>query len=52
MRGDFALPGGARRAGAGLRSIACLVFVVLLALAAWSGAMWLGRSVIEVAHLG
>jgi hypothetical protein len=39
--------GGARQMERPVRSIACLAFVALLALAAWAGTFWIGRSFLD-----
>ena len=47
MRRDLAFFGGARQMERPVRSIACLAFVALLALAAWAGAFWIGRTFLD-----
>ena len=42
MRRELAF-GGARQIGRPVRSIVCLAFVALMALAFWAGAVWIGR---------
>jgi len=43
MRRDLAFLGGARQMERPARSIACLVFVALLAAAFWAGAVYIGQ---------
>ena len=44
----LAMGGAARPAGRSLSSLACLAFVVLLGLAFWAGAVWLGQMVLRM----
>ena len=48
MRRDLAFFGGARKIERPVRSIACLAFVAVLALAAWAGAFWIGRAFLDL----
>ncbi|WP_374470691.1 hypothetical protein [Phenylobacterium sp.] len=53
MRRDLAFGGAARpMVGRGVSSIACLAFVVVLALAFWAGAVWLGQLLMQVSSGG
>ncbi|HVI31405.1 hypothetical protein [Phenylobacterium sp.] len=53
MRRDLAFGGAARPVvGKGVSSVACLAFVVLLALAFWAGAVWLGQVLIHLSSGG
>ena len=52
MRSDLALKGARQTVHKGAPSVACLVFVLLLGIACWTGAMLLGRVLIRAAHLG
>ena len=47
MRRDLAFFGGARQMERPVRSIACLAFVALLALAAWAGAFWIAGTFLD-----
>jgi hypothetical protein len=44
----LALGGAARPMGRSISSMACLAFVVLLGLAFWAGAAWLGQVLIQM----
>jgi hypothetical protein len=47
MRRNFALPGGTRSSGrCATSSCACLAFVVVLGLAFWAAAVWVGGDVL------
>ncbi len=48
----LALGGAARPMGRSISSVACLVFVVLLGLAFWAGAVWLGQVLLRMGALG
>ena len=49
MRRDLAFGGATRpMLGRGASSVACLAFVVILALAFWAGALWLGELLLRV----
>ncbi len=53
MRHDLAFGGAARPAiGKGVSSIACIAFVVVLALAFWAGAVWLGQMLFQISSVG
>ncbi|HEY8615893.1 hypothetical protein [Phenylobacterium sp.] len=53
MRPDLAFGGAARpMVGKGVSSIACLAFVVVLALAFWTGAVWLGQLLFNLTSSG
>lgn len=47
-----AFGGAARAVGRGASSIACLAFVVVLAIAFWAGAVWIGRFLMRVSANG
>jgi hypothetical protein len=49
MRRELAFGGVARQAVRPIRSIACLVFVAILAAAFWAGAVWIGDSILRTA---
>jgi len=44
----LALGGAARPMGRSVSSVACLAFVVLLGLAFWAGAAWLGQVLLRM----
>lgn len=44
MRRDLAFLGAARHVERPIRSIACVVFVALLSVAFWAGAVWIART--------
>lgn len=46
-----AMAGGAREPWRGITSVACLLFVALLAAGFWVGALWLGQSLMFMANL-
>jgi hypothetical protein len=52
MRRDLAFGGVTRPVGRGVSSIACLAFVVFLALAFWAGAMWIGQAILQLSSSG
>jgi hypothetical protein len=53
MRRDLAFGGAARpMVGKGVSSVACLAFVVVLALAFWAGAVWLGQVLFQLTSGG
>jgi hypothetical protein len=52
MARHLAFGGGARSAGRGVSSIACLAFVLLLGVAFWAGAVWIGQFVLRIGGLG
>jgi hypothetical protein len=52
MRRNLAFGGSARPVGRTLSSIACLVFVVALAIAFWAGALWIGNFLMQVSSGG
>jgi len=52
MRRNLAFGGAARPVGRSLSSIACLVFVVCLAVAFWAGALWIGNFLLRLASPG
>ena len=43
MARNLAFGGAARPLGRNASSVACLVFVALLAVAFWAGALWIGE---------
>jgi hypothetical protein len=49
---DLAFRGATRQAWRPATSIACLVFVALLATAFWTGAVWIAQAVMRVFALG
>ena len=53
MRRNLAF-GGAARPGIGrsVSSVACLAFVAILAVAFWSGAVWLAQALLRISHIG
>jgi hypothetical protein len=52
MRRNLAFGGTARPLGRSVSSIACLAFVVFLAIAFWAGALWIGHFLIRVSSSG
>ena len=48
----LAFGGAARPVGRSVSSVACLAFVVLLALAFWAGAVWLGQILLRIGASG
>ncbi len=48
MRREFAFRGVTRPAERPARSIACLVFVALLAVAFWAGAVWIAQTMLRL----
>jgi len=48
----LALGGAARPMGRSISSMACLLFVVLLGLAFWAGAAWLGQVLLRMGVAG
>lgn len=48
MPRPVAFGGASRGAARGLTSIACLAFVAVLAIAFWSGALWIGNTLIRM----
>ena len=52
MRPNLAFGGTARPAIRSAKSIACLVFVMGLAIAFWAGALWIGNFLIQVTSSG
>ncbi len=48
MPRPVAFGGASRGAARGLTSIACLAFVAVLAIAFWSGALWIGNTLIQM----
>jgi len=52
MRRHFALVTPTRPLSRGATSVACLAFVVLLAIAFWAGALWIGEFLFRVSSLG
>ena len=51
MRRDLAW-GAARPVRKGASSIACLAFVVLMAAAFWTGAVWIGQALMQIGVSG
>jgi hypothetical protein len=51
MARDLAFSGVARQAERPVRSIACLVFVAVLAAGFWAGVAWIGESFLRMAPL-
>jgi len=47
MGRHLAFGGAARPLGRSVSSLACLAFVVLLGLAFWTGAVWLGQALLR-----
>jgi hypothetical protein len=53
MRRNLAYGGVTRPVvGRGVSSVACLAFVVFLALAFWAGAMWIGQAILQLSSSG
>jgi hypothetical protein len=52
MRRNFALIGSARPDHRAVTSVACLAFVLFLAVAFWAGAVWIAEFLIRVSQLG
>jgi hypothetical protein len=52
MGRHLAFGGAARPLGRSVSSLACLVFVVLLGLAFWAAALWLGQIVLRTNAAG
>jgi hypothetical protein len=53
MRRNLAFGGVTRPVvGRGVSSIACLAFVVILALAFWAGAVWIGEAILRLSSSG
>jgi len=52
MRRNLALAGSGQSDHRGVRSMACLGFVILLSLAFWAGALWIAEFLIRVSSLG
>jgi hypothetical protein len=53
MRRNLAYGGGTRPVvGRGVSSIACLAFVVVLAIAFWAGAVWIGQAILRLSSSG
>jgi len=52
MRRNLAFGAPARPLVKSLHSIACLVFVVALAIAFWAGALWIGNFLLRVTSSG
>ena len=48
MARNLAFGGAARPLGRNASSVACLVFVALLAVAFWAGALWIGQLLLRV----
>lgn len=48
MARHLAFGGMARPPGRSLSSVACLAFVALLAVAFWTGAVWLGQALLQM----
>lgn len=48
MPRPVAFGGASRGAARGLTSIACIAFVVVLAVAFWAGALWIGNTLIQM----
>jgi hypothetical protein len=48
MQRHVAFGGVSRGTARGLTSIACLAFVAVLALAFWTGALWIGNTLIQL----
>lgn len=52
MGRHLAFGGATRSAGRSVTSLACLAFVLLLALAFWAGALWIGQMLLRVSASG
>jgi hypothetical protein len=53
MRRHLAFGGAARpEVNRGISSVACLLFVVLLGLAFWAGAVWLAQALVRLSQTG
>jgi hypothetical protein len=52
MRRNLAFGGAARSTARSVSSIACLAFVVVLAIAFWAGALWIGNFLLRVSSSG
>ena len=48
MRRNWALVGADRTDQRGVRSLACLAFVIFLSIAFWAGALWIGEFLIRL----
>lgn len=52
MTRNLAFGGGGRPSARMLGSCACLAFVILLALAFWVGAFWIGQTIVRLSAGG
>jgi len=52
MGRNFAFSGVARPAGRCVSSLACLAFVLALAVAFWAGAVWIGQLMLRISTSG
>jgi hypothetical protein len=52
MGRNLAFMGAARPASRSVSSLACLAFVVLLGLAFWAGAVWIGQFLLRLSSTG
>ena len=52
MGRHLAFGGAPRSAGRSVSSLACLAFVLLLALAFWAGALWIGQILLRISASG
>jgi len=48
MRRNLAYGGAARTGPKGVSSLACLAFVIVLAIAFWAGVLWMAEALIRV----
>jgi hypothetical protein len=52
MGRHLAFGGAPRSVGRSVSSLACLVFVLLLGLAFWAGAVWIGQVLLRISASG
>ena len=52
MGRHLAIGGAPRSEGRSVSSLACLAFVLLLALAFWAGALWIGQILLRISASG
>jgi hypothetical protein len=48
MRRNLAYGGSTRAMGRSVSSVACLAFVIFLAIAFWAGAVWIGEALMRL----
>jgi hypothetical protein len=49
MLRNFALSAGGRQAARNICSVACLAFVMALAVVFWAGVLWIGAAIVRLA---